>query len=304
MLNNLRSALTLSSTVLLAMLAAFVAPAEGFARSSRNYILKPTGPWQLDYSRDSCNLLHAYEDDAGQVVTLRIEQFAPGAKLSIALLGDLARSPDALVNLTTTFLPGGEPNEAKDALTGTTALKDKVLPSIFVGMATLAGGKHEPEVPDTEMRPEEAAAIRTVVIDAQSIHKRFELWTGSFDKVMAAMRQCTANLVEGWGLDPAMQEKLVPPAPKGNPGLWVVASDYPAKDLWALKSAFVNFRLMVDDKGEVADCAVQDIVPIPDFAQVTCALLKKRAHFKPAQDANGNPQASYYVNTVRWLTFG
>ena len=38
-----------------------------------------------------------------------------------------------------------------------------------------------------------------------------------------------------------------------------------------------------------------------EFADLTCNLLKKRATFKPAVDAQGNPVKTYFVNKVRFV---
>ncbi|NML94723.1 hypothetical protein HHL27_13695 [Novosphingobium sp. TW-4] len=66
-------------------------------------------------------------------------------------------------------------------------------------------------------------------------------------------------------------------------------------------SAIVYFRLMVGPDGNPTGCHIQQATNSPEFTDFTCKLLMKRARFAPALDAAGNPTASYYTNSVRWL---
>ena len=38
-----------------------------------------------------------------------------------------------------------------------------------------------------------------------------------------------------------------------------------------------------------------------EFADLTCALISKRARFAPALDAKGTPVKSFYISNVRWV---
>lgn len=302
MILALRAALAFPVSVLLAASLAVAAPGSALAR---NYVLNPASPWQMDYSRDSCNLLREFKDEDGNDIILRLERFDSFRPMEMMLVGPLARSGNPRVEVSTTFLPGGLPTVKSHVLTGSTGGKDHMLPAIYVGQVTFAGDVNmslEQQI-FTDMTREQQAAIRTLVVDVK-YQRHLELWTGSFDGPMAAMRQCTDDLLKQWGLDPAEQATLSPPAPLGSPGDWLKSKDYPTKALVRWQSGRVHFRLMVDAMGAVSDCAVQDIVPSPDFAKVTCDLLAKRARFKPATGKDGSPHASYYINTVNFLAGG
>lgn len=122
------------------------------------------------------------------------------------------------------------------------------------------------------------------------------------DKPMVAMRACTDELLDHWGLDPAVQRTLSSKAtPLVSPLTWLKPDDFPTQPLMSGKSALVRFRLTVDSDGSPTDCAVQSATLGPKYAETTCSLLKARAKFNPARDKDGKPTASYYTSTVSWI---
>mgnify|MGYP002136394540 CR=1 FL=1 len=125
---------------------------------------------------------------------------------------------------------------------------------------------------------------------------------GRLDTAMNALGLCTKDLVKVWGLDPEQQAKLATlPEPLGNPGGWLQSTDYPATALRSGQSASIQFRLMIDNSGMPTECKVQSATQGPEFIDLTCSLLMKRARFKPAETVDGTPVESYYTNSVNWL---
>ena len=88
--------------------------------------------------------------------------------------------------------------------------------------------------------------------------------------------------------------------PKGNPGLWVTANDYPAADLRLEHTGVTRFRLEVGADGKARDCTVTGSSGHPGLDQAACAKLMARARFDPAIDSTGARLAGSYSSSVRW----
>ena len=88
--------------------------------------------------------------------------------------------------------------------------------------------------------------------------------------------------------------------PRGNPGSWANANDYPSRALREEREGTTRFRLTVNADGRVSDCQVTGSSGHADLDEAACKNLTRRARFRPALDANGNPATGYYSNAVRW----
>ena len=144
-------------------------------------------------------------------------------------------------------------------------------------------------------------AVRTIGlrVDVAGMPSAHSLDLGSMGEPMKAMRACTDELLDHWGLDAAAQRSLQRlPVPVTTPQRWFEATSYP--DNAAGLNGYVHFRLTVDATGAVQDCAIPSATKGSVLAKATCETLKRRARFKPAIDQSGKPVSSYYADTVRW----
>ena len=89
--------------------------------------------------------------------------------------------------------------------------------------------------------------------------------------------------------------------PKGNPGNWATANDYPSRALREEREGSTGFRVSIGTDGKVTDCQVTRSSGSPDLDQATCDNIRRRARFTPATDGEGNPSAGSYASTVRWV---
>ncbi len=89
--------------------------------------------------------------------------------------------------------------------------------------------------------------------------------------------------------------------PKGNPGSWVTSDDYPTTALIAEKSGTVEFKLVVNKWGSVADCQITSSSGNADLDEATCEKVAVRAKFYPATDKDAKPISATYNNRVRWV---
>ncbi len=102
-------------------------------------------------------------------------------------------------------------------------------------------------------------------------------------------------------LPPVQLGKSRPAVPIGNPGEWVTTQDYPSSELSRGVAGITGFILAIDNSGAVADCTVTVSSGSTVLDATACALVKARAHFTPALDANGQKTAGFYSNRVRWV---
>lgn len=77
-------------------------------------------------------------------------------------------------------------------------------------------------------------------------------------------------------------------------------ADYPAFALQLGQQGDVNVALTVGEDGRVASCFVEKSSGYGVLDATTCGLMRVRARFTPARDANGNPVASAYRQSVSW----
>lgn len=90
-------------------------------------------------------------------------------------------------------------------------------------------------------------------------------------------------------------------APRGNPGSWATANDYPARALREEREGTTGFRVTVGTNGRVTNCSVTRSSGHADLDEATCRNITRRARFTPATDGNGQPTTDTYSNAIRWV---
>lgn len=85
-----------------------------------------------------------------------------------------------------------------------------------------------------------------------------------------------------------------------SPGAWVTNDDYPPAAIRGGQQGTTSFRLDIDGKGMVTECTVTGSSGSQLLDDATCVLLKTRARFQPALDAQGRPIDAVYSNRFRW----
>jgi TonB family protein len=77
--------------------------------------------------------------------------------------------------------------------------------------------------------------------------------------------------------------------------------DYPVEALTRHQEGTVGFSLDIDKQGNVTRCRVSSSSGAPVLDEATCALIRKRAHFTPARDANGHAAAGVFASRAKWV---
>lgn len=125
-------------------------------------------------------------------------------------------------------------------------------------------------------------------------------WTGA-GEAFRQLAQCQDTELVASGIDVApLRASHTPPEPSNNPGRWATDLDYPAAARRSRKEGEVGFLLTVGTDGKVSDCRLVRKSGHQELDEHTCPLIKQRAEFSPARDANGDAVIGYYLNRVWW----
>ena len=90
------------------------------------------------------------------------------------------------------------------------------------------------------------------------------------------------------------------PTPKGNPGSWQSADDYPPRALREEREGVTGFSVTVGTDGRVSGCSVTSSSGSPDLDEAACKLVQRRGRFNPATDGEGQPTTGTWRSSVRW----
>lgn len=258
--------------------------------------LPRTAKWNMHYDDDSCSIWGQFGAGKNEVL-VRMSRYQPGSVTELVLYGQRFAKQSVYSKVLTDFNSDGT-NTVAWAMNG----KSDKLPLVMLGNRDLAErtlDKPAAMLPDLSAEQQDAVENVTLRIGRE---KPFLLPISPAAGVWGALRTCTTNLVKLWGFDPDQQAHLQRTAmPITSPANWVVSNDYPDKALYSGISGVVHFRLDVGSEGQVEACHIQMASKGPEFAQVTCAAIQKRAKFTPALDQAGKPVRSYFVAQVRWL---
>lgn len=120
-------------------------------------------------------------------------------------------------------------------------------------------------------------------------------------------RTGSTDAAPGTATAPSSQPDLPPApnlsrdlAPAGNHGGWVTAEDYPAAALRAGAEGVAAISVLVGIDGRVAACDVTASSGNAALDAATCRTYSRRARFRAALDAAGNPVVARHADRIRW----
>lgn len=294
---------------LVAVLAALLSPAPAMARPAEPLRLAASSKWFVNYATDSCRMAREF-GEGDQKVLMVIDQFEPGDEFRFSLFGKPVRTNFNEGDIRVRFGEAGIEQEYP-FYPGTA---DKKTPAIVLrGDVRLVPRSPEEKAayeaardagnygyPLTRVTPEQEAAVTSIEI-SRAIRRPILLETGTLGAPFEAMRKCTDELLDHWGIDVAKHAGLTRRAtPRTNPAKWMNSSDYPVDMLMLGKRAIVQFRLDVDTTGKPTGCHIQQSTRPKAFDDAVCAAIMRKAKFHPALDADGRPVASYWMTSVNF----
>ena len=119
--------------------------------------------------------------------------------------------------------------------------------------------------------------------------------------VMKAMDTCLADLQQVWNVGEVAQARLKE-GPKPTKPLTELfhSNDYPAEAMRSKQTGRVAFALLIDETGKIADCTVIATSGVATLDAQSCAIIERRAAFRPALGVDGKPAKSATVQRIRW----
>lgn len=87
-----------------------------------------------------------------------------------------------------------------------------------------------------------------------------------------------------------------------NAANWFKVDDYPLAALRQNEIGYVGFAVLVGIDGKPEKCTVVAPTPFDDLNKLTCLLVMRRARFKAAAGADGQPSYGIYRSRTSWLT--
>lgn len=268
------------------------------AAETKETVLAPSMPWNLDETEKGCALRRTFGTDQPPFF-LEMRRFAPGDGFVLIVSGRELRSLDASSTLKVRYGKLPQHDEPVPFSLGETVYEKNQKPVRTIFASSNLGQRSATGIGDTMTSIIEAQATNVVLEWAD---KRIEIKTGPLDKAFAAMRKCTDALVESWGLDPEVQGTLARRAWPINQAQWAreIQGAYPPDLASNGQQARVNVLMMVDATGKPTDCKVINSYNNPKFDAVACAGMMKSAQFTPALDHAGNAVASYYNTAIKY----
>lgn len=251
--------------------------------------LQPTGKWVMNYTPTACEAKRRFGDVA---VSISPGPLGQSTRLIFELPGKAFRARQhparvdpgdgrGVVKATVLLFPS-----KKTGMRGMFA----VLPNELVER-TLASGM-------IDLRIGNPPETGRVAVNAAHASLAF----GPTAALRKALDTCMADLRKTWGM---VDGKLPIPAnasqAQGDVRGIFTANDYPEDALAANQSGSARFLLMIGRDGSVMDCVVASSSGIASLDVMGCQVIRERARFKPATDANGKPTLDTYVTPlIRW----
>jgi hypothetical protein len=293
---------------------ALVATVPSLANAAEPFHLAPSTPWVVDYAENSCRLVRRF-GQGNDVAKLAFESEAPDfLDMMIVSKRVETRDDEAWAQLV--------PLQSKrmEGIAGHTTDKPEVPVVLFSRVALMSDAalaelekKQAQRRAHPQIRPpavslaeraerrvdREKFATGTTAIQIYPPRNRSVILdTGSLGEPIKALDKCVRDSLRDWGVDPDVQDKIVRPLWAPNPAAWFSTNDYPPNMIWDRKESVVKVRVLVDATGRVTKCTTLSHFKEPDFNKITCERFTERAHFEPAELADGTKVPSYYVNEV------
>jgi hypothetical protein len=275
--------------------ATLLGPAPVWAEE-KPIVLAPTSDWVMDYADNNCQLRRMFGSGLRRAY-LAFDQVAPTDYFTLTVAGS-AVHPNLSEKIAVALMPGGEPVERAylraDMSDGTDGI---VLNGFRLTSSETPKADGGNDAGDPSVNLERAAQINEIAF-TRGI-RPLTLETGSLGPAMKAMAACTDDLMRHWGLDPLALSRFAQPA--SNPGNWLNSGDYPSDELEAREGGLVRFLLTVNEKGKAVGCHVIGGEHSQQFNDIVCHSLLERARFKPALDDDGNPVASHWSSSAKFV---
>jgi len=275
--------------------------------------LQASTPWVVDYAENSCRLIRTFGQGDDKIV-LGLESESPD-EVDMLVAGKPLDSSSAEVPAR--FLPvQGKPMKGRTVQTAVKRdpailwsrvrlLPDDLAEKIenrLEERRSIPGVRPPPldlaEEAQTKAKRQEFASKATQLEITARRNRPVILETGSLGGAITAFDKCGRDSLRDWGVDPDLEDKIVRPVWAPDSSKWFTASDYPPAMIVSGEESVVKVRLLVDASGKPTKCISLSHFKERAFNDAVCGTFMKRAHFEPAELADGTKVPSFYTNIV------
>lgn len=251
--------------------------------------LQPTGKWVMDYTPTTCEAKRQFGDVAMAIAPGPLGQ---STRLLIELPGKAFRARQ--------FPARVDPNDGRGSAKATALLYPAKKEGMRRLFAVLPNTLVERAMTSGSINIWIGSAPETGRVQANSA--RANLALGPTTALRKALDTCMADLRKTWGM---VDGKLPVPAKasqaQGDVRGIFRYTDYPEDALAANQSGTARYLLMIGRDGSVMDCVVSESSGVASLDVMGCQVIRERARFKPAIDANGKPALDTYMTPpISW----
>lgn len=260
-------------------------------------ILEQKSAWNVDFAPNKCTLAGIFVDPDGNEHVLGFEQQEPSLRFHLSMAGAALKDFKSATKTGLSFRADQQPMERRLVVF---PFKPGQRSIVAIYSRLDDSMENDDEVP-TALLTEEAAGVEYVSLKQEGKEVRFK--TGPLADAFEVVNACTRDMVSEWGFD-ADQHANATRRPIWKNRDYVVRriSDYfPATQLEAGESGFLQIRLNVDAQGEVTECFFNDLSAEESKNTSPCRVMSK-SRFDPALDSEGKPFASYISTRIVYQT--
>jgi TonB family protein len=242
--------------------------------------LQPLKQWVVDYGDTQCTALREFGDAANPIVF------------------GIVPSPDGGTYELLVKRPRSGPDFAEE-MPGTVDFGKGPIKAWLLYFGTKKGRSslYQYRISAEEMVQARSAPAVTLHADGG---EDFSFRLAVMPALLDGLKKCTADLQQYWNMYGQTSGKMATPS-KGDIRRIFSADDYPSDALRRDQEGLAQYMLLIDEKGSVAACHVMKPSGVPILDAMGCQVIRQRAKFAPAVDANGKPMRSTYVTPpIRW----
>jgi TonB family protein len=243
-------------------------------------LLKPAGPWNVDYAENMCSLQRSFGGSSERIML----GFRPGI-LSDQMRMVIVRSAnekkttrgDAQISF-----DGGAPVTARFAEGFVESKKVR---------ATLI------DLQDRDLAP--LATARQMRIQAGKLD--LIIAPNAVAAAMKALEACEKDLLVSWGMTSEEVATMATLAqhPTGVVSLFST-DDYPSSAVSKKEQGTAGVRFWIGPDGRASDCQVVESSGSQTLDDQTCSIMEKRARYSPARNNKGEVIRSIGFQRIRW----
>ncbi len=266
-------------------------------------VLKPYGPWNVDFGEDSCRMQRLFgTDEAKQQLVL--QQFWPSNRVLLTVAGP-AFSKFRRSARTELRLSEDQEPIRRTPFTGTFGELGDAL--VFESVRFEQAAEQPDEEADTpkakgysQMDPALGKQARFVEVRQGSRVVRLD--TGQLDAAFKVLNDCTRDLLTSFGLDAEKHLTMRSEPQWLNRAALVrrIVAAYPSSASSQGEQGLMRMRVIVREDGVVESCTILKATSTRNLESPACDVMK-RAEFAPAIDAEGKPFRALYATSITYM---